>query len=520
MGRDRGWGTPCLTSSDAWLKESFEIAGRSGNPLLLPRSQFAFDQRIATDYFGSLTEGSRSLHVMAKKHTEIADSCPITHITESHPLLTRREMLGAAGMAGLTALAGLTPLAGRAAAAVPQTLHTRPRIACIVTFWGAPGSHADWIICKLMDGYWWQGAHTPSRVDVVSVYIHQFDTSVLGQKVCKAKNIPIYKTVGDAVTLGGGDLAVDGVVIVGEHGNYPTDLKGHWLLPRWWMYQQVIRVFEQQKRSVPVFNDKHLSYNWDDAKWMFDKSRELNFPLTGGSSIPTYFRTPEMDLPIDTPIKNSIVVGGTADEGAIFHCVDVLQAFVERRTGGETGVTSVQSVRGPDTWKWIERTPWAGQLLDSVAKRFELKPGSFQESARANACIVEYNDGTKAAVIPGRGVGWTYAADIKGAQEPTIISMLGWPGPYSQYHAANGQPHWITEMMTTRKEPFNAERLLLSTGIVNHYMDSNWDNGRYSAVGRRIETPFMNMKYHTARGPMFEKGERPPTIPYIRGFDK
>ena len=289
-----------------------------------------------------------------------------------------------------------------------------------------------------MDGYWWQGAHTPSRVDVVSVYIHQFETSLLGQKVCKAKNIPIYKTVGEAVKLGGTELAVDGVVIVGEHGDYPTDLKGHWLLPRWWMYQQVIRVFEQSKRSVPVFNDKHLSYNWDDAKWMFDKSRELNFPLTGGSSIPTYFRKPEIDLAIDTPIKNSIVVGGAADEGAIFHCVDVLQAFVERRKGGETGVKSVQSIRGPEAWKWVERNPWAGKLLDSVAKHFDLKPGSFQESAQANVCIVEYNDGTKAAVISGRGVGWTYAGEIEGQKEPTIVSMLGWPGPYSQYHAANG----------------------------------------------------------------------------------
>ena len=102
-----------------------------------------------------------------------------------------------------------------------------------------------------------------------------------GRKYAKSKNIPIFKTVGEAVTLGGKELAVDGVVIVAEHGNYPTDLKGHWLLPRWWIYQQVMRVFEQSKRSVPVFNDKHLSYNWDEAKWMFDKSRELNFPLTG-----------------------------------------------------------------------------------------------------------------------------------------------------------------------------------------------------------------------------------------------
>jgi hypothetical protein len=271
---------------------------------------------------------------------------------------------------------------------------------------------------------------------------------------------------------------------------------------------------------VPVFNDKHLSYNWDDAKWMFDKSRELGFPLTGGSSIPTYFREPEIDLAINTPLKNSIVLGGAADEGAIFHCIDVLQAFVERRKGGETGVKAVQSIRGPETWKWVARTPWAGKLLDSVARRFSLKPASLQENDRANVCIVDYNDGTRGAVISGRDVGWTFAGDIEGQSEPAIVSMLGWPGPYAQYHAANGQPHWITEMMVTKREPFNAERLLLSTGIVNHYMESNWENGRYSAIGRRIETPVMNIRYRTTRGPMFEKGERPPNRPYIRGFDK
>jgi ribulose-5-phosphate 4-epimerase/fuculose-1-phosphate aldolase len=48
-------------------------------------------------------------------------------------------------------------------------------------------------------------------------------------------------------------------------------------------------------------------------------------------------------------------LGGAADEGAIFHCVDVLQAFVDRRKGGETSVRSVQSIRGPETWNWVER---------------------------------------------------------------------------------------------------------------------------------------------------------------------
>src|SRR5690606_25314713 len=97
-----------------------------------------------------------------------------------------------------------------------------------------------------------------------------------------------------------------------------------------------------------------------------------------------YYRKPEIELDIDTPIKNSVVIGGTSDEGAIFHCIDVLQAFVERRKGGETGVKSVQSIRGPETWKWVESNPWAGKLLGSVENKFELQPGHFQQRDHTN----------------------------------------------------------------------------------------------------------------------------------------
>ncbi|MFN7920182.1 MAG: hypothetical protein U0Q16_08800 [Bryobacteraceae bacterium] len=434
------------------------------------------------------------------------------HRTGLNQTFTRREMLAASSKVAI---------AGIAAGAASQGAEKRPRIACVVTYWAAPGSHADWIITKLLDGYWWKGAHTPSRVDVVSAYIHQLQESPLGQKVCKSKGIPIYKTVSEALTLGGKELAVDGVVLVGEHGIYHDNLLGQKYYPRWWLYQQIIRVFEQSKRSVPVFNDKHLSTSWNEAKWMFDKSRELNFPLFGGSSIPFYFRKPEIELDIDTPLKASVVAGGGADEGGLFHCVDVLQCFAERRKGGETGVEAVQCIRGPETWKWAERNPWAGKLLDSVRANFNLKPGHFQATARnPTVTIVDYRDGTKGAIFSVNGVGWTFAGDIEGQKDPTIISMLGWPGPYSQYHAANAFEHWIVEMMLTRKEPYDAERLLLSTGIVSYNMESNWENGRYSAAGRRVSTPFMDMTYRTTRGPMFETGPRPPVIPYIRGFEK
>src|SRR5687768_5970003 len=128
---------------------------------------------------------------MADENTKIAatvaDSLTLTQTVELSSRLTRREMLGITGMVGLAFLTGI------AADAAPKPAQKRPRIACLVTYWGATRSHADWIITKLMDGYWWQGAHTPSRVDVVSVYIHQREQSGLGQKVCKSKGIPIFE---------------------------------------------------------------------------------------------------------------------------------------------------------------------------------------------------------------------------------------------------------------------------------------------------------------------------------------
>src|ERR1700761_878035 len=104
----------------------------------------------------------------------------------SNLLLTRREVLRTSSQAAL---------AGIAADAASQGADGRPRVACVVTYWAAPNSHADWIITKLLDGYWWKGVHTPSRVEIVSVYIDQLQQSGLGQKVCRSKGIPIFNTV-------------------------------------------------------------------------------------------------------------------------------------------------------------------------------------------------------------------------------------------------------------------------------------------------------------------------------------
>ena len=69
------------------------------------------------------------------------------------------------------------------------------------------------------------------------------------------------------------------MVLVGEHGRYPRNEKGQTKYPRYEFFQQIVKVFRASGRSVPVFNDKHLSWNWEWAKEMYDTSRSMGFPF-------------------------------------------------------------------------------------------------------------------------------------------------------------------------------------------------------------------------------------------------
>ena len=75
------------------------------------------------------------------------------------------------------------------------------------------------------------------------------------------------------------------MLIIGEHGDYPRNEKGQILYPRYEFFKQCVEVFEKDGRAVPVYNDKHLSYSFEKAKWMVDASKRLKFPMLAGSSL-------------------------------------------------------------------------------------------------------------------------------------------------------------------------------------------------------------------------------------------
>ena len=55
--------------------------------------------------------------------------------------------------------------------------------------------------------------------------------------------IQMFKTPAEALTLGGKELAADGVLLIGEHGDYPTNEKGQKLYPRRRLFEEIVKVF-------------------------------------------------------------------------------------------------------------------------------------------------------------------------------------------------------------------------------------------------------------------------------------
>ncbi len=363
------------------------------------------------------------------------------------------------------------------------------RVAAIVTAYHRY-SHADNIVTRFLEGYSIVGRSYPPPCRVVSLYIDQLMTTDIGIPLARHYKVPVYKTIGEALTCGGSELAVDGVLIVAEQGDYPNNKKGQKLYPRRQFFEEAVKVFRASKRAVPVFIDKHLSYSWDNAKWMYDQSRELGFPMMAGSSIPVAYRRPDVRPHIGTEWDSALSVGYGHFEAYGFHTLEGLQVMTERRRGGETGVCCVQCLEGKDAWDAAAKGRWDRSLLDAALKRIPNKrPGPVeQDDAGALVYLIEYHDGFQAAAYmsPRHAQEFGFAGRIRGDKEP-LACWYELPKPQRDHFSFLVQH--VGHMMASGKPSYPVERTLLTTGMLDALMDSK------SSGGRQIKTPQLNVKY-------------------------
>ena len=152
-------------------------------------------------------------------------------------MTTRREFLGTAAAALFAQTGGGPP----------------KRIAAVVTEY-RHNSHADVVIGKYLEGFRQNGQPPGPRSKIVSMYTAQVPKNDMSREMSKKHNVPIYPTIWETLTLGGDQLSVDGVLLIGEHGQYPWNEKGQHLYPRYELFLEITDVFRAHE-SVPVFSE-------------------------------------------------------------------------------------------------------------------------------------------------------------------------------------------------------------------------------------------------------------------------
>jgi hypothetical protein len=374
-----------------------------------------------------------------------------------------------------------------ALSASAQIPDRRPKVAAILNVY-FPNSHADVFMGRLLFGYRLNGKTHLPRVDVASMYVDQFPSNDMAREQAEEFGVKIYPSVAEALRMGGSSLAVDGVVIIGEHGAYPRTPRGNFMYPRFKRFREVVDVFERDRRVVPLFSDKYFAYEWEDAQRMYDTIQRLKIPFMAGSTLPLTWRRPPLEFPRGIELDEVLAVSFSDLEEHGYHAVELMQAMAERRKRGETGIAAIRCVEGPEVWELGKRGEWSNDLLQAaLATRVNPVP-KMNNAPPPQAIQVRYRDGVKATILNLNDStrDYLFAAREKGRAAPYASCF------YIQLYNHN---HWsfmvrnFEDFVLTGKLPNPIERTYLSTGITLFGLESRLRGQKW------LDTPQLDIKY-------------------------
>lgn len=373
-------------------------------------------------------------------------------------------------------------------------------------------SHGQHIVDRFLEGYGWNGAHHHPPMDLVSLYVDQHPNGDLTpDRAARFPSMKVYPSIAEALTLGARKLAVDGVMLVGEHGRYPRNEKGQTQYPRYEFFQQIVKVYESSGRAVPIFNDKHLSWNWDWAREMADTARRMNFAFMAGSSLPVTWRTPSLEMPLGARIREAMCVCYGGVDSYDFHGLETIQCMVERRRGGENGVEWVEAYRGENFWKAHKEGVWPADLVEAaLCRSHTLTPAregfnhifpTVDDMRRMVKNPVAYRyrhaGGLMCTMLLMSGLvrDFNFSARLEGHSE-LFSTQMYLPMPDGRTTLANFFSPLVNnaeKMYLTGKPTYPVERTLLTTGLTAAGVESLFREQR------RYDTPHLAIRYQPAK---------------------
>jgi hypothetical protein len=363
-----------------------------------------------------------------------------------------------------------------AGGALPLAAARRPRVACILNVY-SPNSHADVFVGRLLDGYRLNGSWHPPRLETVSFYVDQFPWNDMAREQAAEHGIRICGSVAEAIA------GVDGIAVIGEHGNYPRTPRGNFMYPRKRYFDEIVRSFRAAGRVLPVFNDKYFAYEWADARAMAERVRELSIPFFCGSSVPLSWQKPALDLPPSPQFDELMGVSYSDLEEHAYHAIEAVQSVAERR--GETGVAAVRYVGGDEV---LTISP----ALRKAALARRVNPPPEEHRQKPEAFLIRYRDGLRASVLSLNSHTRDYLVALRLRNESR-------PRASCFYISLHVHSHWgfmvqaFENLVLTRKAQMPLERTLLANGILLAGLESRQRGGTW------IDTPELAVSYSWPR---------------------
>lgn len=380
--------------------------------------------------------------------------------------------------------------AGRPAGAADP----RKPVAVLTTVY-RHNSHSDVIASRLVLTDMLDGTGRDSPLRMASVYVEQRPPNDISRLLAASHRFRVATNIADALTLGTGTLAVEGVLLIAEHGDYPKSPTGNTQYPKRRFWDETLAVFRKSGRVVPVFVDKHLADNWEDARHIHDTAREMGIPLMAGSSVPGSWRFPPVDVPRGEELEEIVVLSYGSTDHYGFHALECLQAVVEQRRGGETGVRSVRSMQGHDVWRQLDGGGIPKDLTEAALRAVADPAPSLQDlPKRVEKPIlwqVQYADGLKASVLELNGAiqGWAGAWRLKRGARALGATRFWTQEARPAAHFTlllNG----VERMMLTGKASWTARRTLMTSGLLDALLQAGTP-GRSAG----LETPWLDWGY-------------------------
>lgn len=345
------------------------------------------------------------------------------------------------------------------------------RIAVVATVY-RPDSHADVIVSR-----WLKPFHTDHlygwepKTQIASIYVEQIPENDMAVAKCKEFDVLHAKSIEEALTLGGEELAVDAILLIGEHGDYPVTPYLQKMYPRKELLDAVVDLFRRKGKIVPIFFDKHFSYNTAYAHEMYWTVRDMGIPFFGGSSLPFAGLAPApLTFEGRPPVKEVVAIYHDSVEAYLYHALEVNESAISEMSGN-CGVQSVVAWGGESFWKAVDEGAFSWELLEELTTRLGEKHGSLEAYRKLRAerddQVAGYQftgcDGVKTTFVWHRTAlpNWAFAVEHEGGEvQVTGVEAAGREHFFGHFANLN---RLIQDFFLTGKAPAPLERLYMST---------------------------------------------------------